>query len=96
LDEQFAVNNFPCARATFLQRAAAFNIGAACTAASVRLILDAPSAFKVLNTQRFIATLATPPVQYAPILPGLFSGRVQSVDGRVDAFDAADEDVGGL
>ena len=91
IDEIFAVRNFPYARATSLQCAAAFNMSKACDAASIRLILDAPSAFKVLNAQRLIATFATLPVQSAPILPCLLSGQVESVDYRIDALDATED-----
>jgi hypothetical protein len=96
IDEIFAVRNFPYARATSLQCTAAFDMSKACNAASIRLILDAPSAFKVLNTQSLIATFVTLPVHNATILPFLLSGRVQSIDDGIEAFEAADEDVCGI
>ncbi len=96
-----AVSDLPYARetllrATFLQCATAFDIGKTNDISSIRLILDTPSAIKVLNTQRLIADFTTLPVQNATILPSLFSGRVQSIDVMIAAFEAADEDVGGL
>ena len=96
IDEIFAVRNFPYARATALQCAAAFDVGKACNAASIRLILDAPSAIKVLNAQRLIATFAALPVQSAPILPRLLSRQVQSVDYRIHALDTTEDHAASL
>ncbi len=90
---RFALNfhNFYWRRRTIIQCAAATNIGTTNAASPIQFIFDLPLPFKVLNAQRLLATFAARSVQYAPILPCLLSWRVESVDDRINAFDAAEE-----